>query len=114
MDENGTPVVVQTVEKYNADTKRWMMIHGMHKARNFSSGCFLCGKFYVLSGRDDNDKHLTCGESYDEATNSWEFIPDTLKYMTFIAPSQSPPFVAVVDDNLYLLETSLTSFGYMI
>ncbi|CAN6841593.1 unnamed protein product [Brassica oleracea] len=75
---------------------------------------FLVWKFYVLSGRDDKDKHLTCGESYDEATNSWEFIPDMLKYMTFIAPSQSPRLIAVVDDNLYLLETSLTSFGYMI
>ncbi|KAG5375242.1 hypothetical protein IGI04_039838 [Brassica rapa subsp. trilocularis] len=107
MNENGNPVVVQTVEKYNADTKRWTMINGMHKARKFSSGCFLRGKFYVLGGRDDNDKHLTCGESYDETTNSWELIPDMLKDMTVIAHSQSPPFIAVVDDNLYMLETSL-------
>ncbi|CAN7066259.1 unnamed protein product [Brassica rapa subsp. trilocularis] len=107
MNENGNPVVVQTVEKYNADTKRWTMINGMHKARKFSSGCFLRGKFYVLGGRDDNDKHLTCGESYDETTNSWELIPDMLKDMTVIAHSQSPPLIAVVDDNLYMLETSL-------
>ncbi|KAH0886145.1 hypothetical protein HID58_062241 [Brassica napus] len=107
MDENGNPIVVQTVEKYNADTKRWTMINGMHKARKFSSGCFLRGKFYVLGGRDDNDKHLTCGESYDETTNSWELIPDMLKDMTVIAHSQSPPLIAVVDDNLYMLETSL-------
>ncbi|KAL0845272.1 hypothetical protein Bca101_018518 [Brassica carinata] len=79
----------------------------MHKARKFSSGCFLRGKFYVIGGRDENDKHLTCGESYDEAKNSWELIPDMLKDMTFIMPSQSPPLIAVVDDNLYLLETSL-------
>ncbi|KAL0670462.1 hypothetical protein Bca4012_033166 [Brassica carinata] len=83
------------------------MINGMHKARKFRSGCFLRGKFYVLGGRDDNDKHLTCGESYDETTNSWELIPDMLKYMTVIAHSQSPPLIAVVDDNLYMLETSL-------
>uniref|UniRef100_A0A0D3C1Z0 F-box/kelch-repeat protein n=1 Tax=Brassica oleracea var. oleracea TaxID=109376 RepID=A0A0D3C1Z0_BRAOL len=107
MDENGNPFVVQTVEKYNADTKRWTMINGMHKARKFSSGCFLRGKFYVLGGRDDNDKHLTCGESYDETTNSWELIPDMLKDMTVIVHSQYPPLVAVVDDNLYMLETSL-------
>nr|VDD13186.1 unnamed protein product [Brassica oleracea] len=84
MDENGNPIVVQTVEKYNADTKKWTMINGMHKARKFSSGCFLRGKFYVLGGRDDNDKHLTCGESYDETTNSWELIPDMLKDMKVI------------------------------
>ncbi|CAF1862008.1 unnamed protein product [Brassica napus] len=91
------------------------MINGMHKARKFSSGCFLRGKFYALGGRDDNDKHLTCGEkSYDEATNSWELIPDMLKDMTVIAHSQSPPLIAVVDDNLYMLETSLSELGYMI
>ncbi|KAL0670465.1 hypothetical protein Bca4012_033169 [Brassica carinata] len=109
MDENGNPIVVQTVEKYNADTKRWTMINGMHKARKFSSGCFLRGKFYVLGGRDDNDKHLTCGESYDETTNSWELIPDMLKDMTVIAHSQSPPLIAVVDDNLYIANAA---FGW--
>ncbi|WZZ53646.1 hypothetical protein YC2023_053753 [Brassica napus] len=97
MDDNGEPIVVPTVEKYNADTKSWTMINGIHKARKFSSGCFLPGKFYVLSGRDENDKHLTCGESYDETTNFWELIPDMLKDMTFIMPSQP----------LYMLETSL-------
>ncbi|KAF8103622.1 hypothetical protein N665_0187s0023 [Sinapis alba] len=107
MDGIGNPIVVQTVEKYNADIKSWTMINGMHKARKFSSGYFLRGKFYVLGGRDENDKHLTCGESYDEATNSWELIPDMLKDMIFIMPSQSPPLIAVVDENLYMLETSL-------
>ncbi|CAN6841597.1 unnamed protein product [Brassica oleracea] len=95
VDENGNPVVVQTVEKYNADTKRWTMINGMHKARKFSSGCFLRGKFYVLGGRDDNDKHLTCGESYDKPINSWELIPDMLKDMTVIVHSLSPPLIAI-------------------
>ncbi|KAF8103613.1 hypothetical protein N665_0187s0014 [Sinapis alba] len=107
MDGNGNPIVVQTVEKYNADTKSWTMTNGTQKARKFSSGCFLRGKFYVLGGRDENDKHLTCGESYDEATNSWELIPDMLKDMTFIMHSQTPPLIAVVDENLYMLETSL-------
>ncbi|KAJ4876134.1 Galactose oxidase/kelch repeat superfamily protein [Raphanus sativus] len=107
MDDNGNPNVVRTVEKYNADTKSWAMVSGMHKARKFSSGCFLRGKFYVIGGRDENDKHLTCGECYDETTNSWELIPDMLKDMTFIMPSQSPPLIAVVDNNLYMLETSL-------
>ncbi|KAF8103624.1 hypothetical protein N665_0187s0025 [Sinapis alba] len=79
MDGNGNPIVAQTVEKYNADTKSLSMINGMHKARKFSSGCFLRGKFYVLGGRDENDKHLTCGVTslnelrvYDINTNSWK------------------------------------------
>ncbi|KAL0711654.1 hypothetical protein Bca4012_018632 [Brassica carinata] len=50
MDDNGNPVVMRTVEKYNSDTKMWTMINGMHKARKFSSGCFLRGKFYVIGG----------------------------------------------------------------
>ncbi|KAJ4876137.1 Galactose oxidase/kelch repeat superfamily protein [Raphanus sativus] len=107
MDDNGNPNVVRTVEKYNADTKSWTMVSGMHKARKFSSVCFLRGKFYVIGDRDENDKHLTCGESYDETTNSWKLIPDMLKDMAFIMPSQSPPLIAVVDNNLYMLETSL-------
>ncbi|KAF8052630.1 hypothetical protein N665_1527s0002 [Sinapis alba] len=90
MDNNGNSVVVRTVEKYNGDTKMWTLINAMHKSR-----------------KDENDKHLTCGESYDEATNSWELISDMLKDMNFITPSQSPPLIAVVDDNLYLLEISL-------
>ncbi|CAN7136385.1 unnamed protein product, partial [Brassica rapa subsp. narinosa] len=106
-DDNGNPIVVRTVEKYNADAQSWTIINGMHKARKFSSGCFLRGKFYVLGGRDEKDKHLTCGKSYDETTKSWELIPDMLKDMTFITPSQSPPLIALVDDNLYMLETSL-------
>lgn len=105
IEENGVPEVVSTVEKYNADSKTWTMIHGMHKRRKFSSGCFFGRKFYVIGGRDENDKYLTCGESYDEVTNSWVLIPDMLKDMTFMSP-QSPPLIAVVNDNLYSLETS--------
>ncbi|ESQ46868.1 hypothetical protein EUTSA_v10028195mg [Eutrema salsugineum] len=106
VDENGIYEVVNTLEKYNADTKMWTVLHGMHKRRKFSSGCFLHGKFYVVGGRDENDKNLTCGERYDEVTNSWELIPNMLKDMT-LTSSQSPPLIAVVDNNLYLLETSL-------
>ncbi|KAL0855169.1 hypothetical protein Bca101_060321 [Brassica carinata] len=106
MDDNMVPVVVSTVEKYNSDTKMWTMLNGMHKRRKFSSGCFLGGKFYVIGGRDENDENLTCGEIYDEANSSWELIPDMLKDITFMS-SQSPPLIAVVEDNLYLLDSYL-------
>ncbi|KAG2327927.1 hypothetical protein Bca52824_010655 [Brassica carinata] len=106
MDDNMVPVVVSTVEKYNSDTKMWTMLNGMHKRRKFSSGCFLGGKFYVIGGRDENDENLTCGESYDEANSSLELIPDMLKDITFMS-SQYPPLIAVVEDNLYSLDSSL-------
>ncbi|VVB09450.1 unnamed protein product [Arabis nemorensis] len=103
--ENGTPEVLSAVEKYNADTKTWTMIHGMHKRRKFSSECFLRGKFCVIGGPDENDKYLICGESYDKVKNSWTLIPDMLKDITFKSP-QMPPLIVVVNDNLYSLDTS--------
>ncbi|KAL1219285.1 F-box/kelch-repeat protein [Cardamine amara subsp. amara] len=101
--KKGILEVVNVAEKYNADTKRWTLINGMHKRRKFSSGCFLRGKFFVLGGLDENGKYLTCGESYDEMTDSWKLVPDMLKDMNFMSP-QSLPLIAVVKDNLYLLE----------
>ncbi|VVB15797.1 unnamed protein product [Arabis nemorensis] len=103
--EKGIPKVCTEAEKYNANTKTWTMICEMHKRRKFCSGCFLRGKIYVIGGRYENGKNLTCGESYDEVKNSWTLIPNMLKDITFKS-SQSPPLIAVVNDNLYLLETS--------
>ncbi|VVB14215.1 unnamed protein product [Arabis nemorensis] len=102
---NGTVEVVNKVEKYNSETKTWTLLQGMHKRRKFCSGCYLRGRFYVLGGRDENNKNLTCGERYDEGTNTWELIPDLLKDMSF-SSVQSPPLIAVVRDHLYSLETS--------
>lgn len=76
----------------------------MHKKRKLSSGCFLRGKFYVIGGLDENDKHLACGESYDEVADSWELIPDMLKDMAFMF-LHSPPLIAMVEDSLYTLDT---------
>ncbi|ESQ33183.1 hypothetical protein EUTSA_v10005262mg [Eutrema salsugineum] len=98
--------VVSIAEKYNAETKTWTAIHAMHKRRKLCSGFFLRGKFYVLGGQNENDEYLTCAESYNEVTDSWELIPNMLKDMPVLF-SQAPPRIAVVNDNLYLLETSL-------
>ncbi|XP_018477534.1 F-box/kelch-repeat protein At3g27150 [Raphanus sativus] len=97
--------VVSGAEKYDSVTKTWTSLRGMHKRRQFCSGCYLRGKFYVLGGKDENDKNLTCGERYDEGTDSWELIPDVLRDASF-SSIQSPPLIAVVNDNLYSLETS--------
>lgn len=98
---------VNVAEKYNADTKTWSVIHKMHKRRKFSSGFFLRGKFYVIGGRDENNDNLACGERYDEVTDSWELIPDMIKDMAFTS-SHSPPLIAVVNNNLYALEKSVS------
>ncbi|ESQ32765.1 hypothetical protein EUTSA_v10004304mg [Eutrema salsugineum] len=105
IDENRSMEVVNSVEKYDSETKTWTLLHGMHKRRKFCSGCYLRGKFYVLGGRDENDQNLTCGERYDEGTDTWELIPDIFKDMYF-SSAQSPPLIAVVNEELYSLETS--------
>ncbi|KAL0737629.1 hypothetical protein Bca4012_013839 [Brassica carinata] len=97
--------VVNGAEKYDSVTKTWTRLQGMNKRRQFCSGCYLRGKFYVLGGKDENDNNLTCGERYDEGTDTWELIPDILKDASF-SSIQSPPLIAVVNDNLYSLETS--------
>ncbi|KAF8097677.1 hypothetical protein N665_0284s0041 [Sinapis alba] len=101
--KNGVEVV-SIVEKYNAETKTWAPVQAMHRRRKLCSGCFLRGKFYVLGGQNENGENLTCGESYDEETDSWELIPNMFANMS-LSFFQAPPRIAVVNDNLYLLET---------
>ncbi|OMO85343.1 Kelch repeat type 1 [Corchorus capsularis] len=101
----GTEAVLNSAEKYNPETKSWEPLSSMHQKRKLCSGCFMDNKFYVIGGRDENDKALSCGEAYDKDKNTWELIPDMLKGNT-VATSQSPPLVAVVNNDLYCLETS--------
>ncbi|CAN8266285.1 unnamed protein product [Cochlearia groenlandica] len=105
LDGKNSVEVVDKAEKYDSETKTWTPLCGMHKRRKFCSGCYLRGKFYVLGGRDENEKNLTCGERYDEKTNTWELILDIFKDMSF-SSVQSPPLIAVVGDELYSLVTS--------
>ncbi|KAG2290978.1 hypothetical protein Bca52824_037647 [Brassica carinata] len=83
INKNGVEVV-SIVEKYNAETKTWASILPMHRRRKLCSGCFLRGKFYVLGGQNENNENLTCAESYDEETNSWELIPNMLADKNFM------------------------------
>ncbi|KAG2301534.1 hypothetical protein Bca4012_059783 [Brassica carinata] len=105
IDGDGCLEVVDKAEKYDSETKTWTRLQGMHKRRKFCSGCYLRSKFYVIGGRDERDQNLTCGERYDEGTDTWELIPDILKDMSF-SSAQSPPLIAVVNEDLYSLETS--------
>ncbi|XVE67705.1 hypothetical protein DITRI_Ditri09bG0009900 [Diplodiscus trichospermus] len=99
--------VLNSAEKYNPETKSWEMLPRMHQKRKLCSGCFMDNKFYVLGGRDEHNKELTSGEAYDTDKKSWEWLPDMLKDDdTSVATRQSPPLVAVVNNELYCLETS--------
>ncbi|XWS44010.1 hypothetical protein CRYUN_Cryun15aG0008500 [Craigia yunnanensis] len=98
--------VLNSAEKYNPETKSWELLPRMHQKRKLCAGCFMDNKFYVIGGRDEHDNELTCGEAYDKDKNTWESIPDMLKDDTPVATRQSPPLVAVVNNELYCLETS--------
>ncbi|XVF60041.1 hypothetical protein PTKIN_Ptkin08bG0010900 [Pterospermum kingtungense] len=97
---------LNSAEKYNPETKSWEQLPMMHQKRKLCSGCFMDNKFYVIEGRDEHNKELTCGEAYDNVKNKWEWIPDMLKDDSPIIGRQSPPLVAVVNNQLYCLETS--------
>ncbi|KAJ6754457.1 KELCH REPEAT F-BOX PROTEIN [Salix purpurea] len=92
-------------EKYNPDTKSWEDLPRMRQKRRLCSGCFLDNKFYVIGGRNEEGKVLTCAEAYDEDKKAWDLIPDMLED-TPIATFQSPPLIAVVNNELYSLEPS--------
>ncbi|XP_022775504.1 F-box/kelch-repeat protein At3g27150-like [Durio zibethinus] len=98
--------VLNSAEKYNPEAKSWELLPRMHQMRKLCSGCFMDNKFYVIGGRDEKDMELTSGEAYDKDKNTWEWIPDMLKDDTPVATRQSPPLVAVVNNELYCLETS--------
>ncbi|KAJ4729455.1 F-box/kelch-repeat protein [Melia azedarach] len=97
--------VLNSAERYNPETKSWDHLPGMSQKRKLCSGCYMDNKFYVIGGRNENNNPLTCGEAYDESKRDWELIPDMLK--DFPAETfQSPPLIAVVNNELYSLETS--------
>ncbi|CAK7328299.1 unnamed protein product [Dovyalis caffra] len=102
----GTGVdVLNSAEKYNPDTKSWEDLPRMHQKRKLCSGCFMDNKFFVIGGRNEEGNVLKCAEAYDEDKKAWELIPDMLEDAP-IATFQSPPLIAVVNNELYSLEPS--------
>lgn len=95
--------VLNSAEKYDPRTKTWDPIPGMKERRKMCSGVYMDNKFYVLGGQDKNGNVLTCGEVFHEERNMWVKIPGMLNGLT-LATSQSPPLVAVVNNELYLFE----------
>ncbi|CAL1391440.1 unnamed protein product [Linum trigynum] len=100
--------VLNTAERYESRTNTWHRLPRMHKRRRLCSGCYMDAKFYVLGGRNESNQLLTCGEAYDHVTATWELIPNMLEVdaPTEVASFQSPPLIAVANNELYSLETT--------
>ncbi|CAJ2669558.1 unnamed protein product [Trifolium pratense] len=109
LETNTYSEVLDTAEKYNSKSKTWKPLPKMNLKRKFCSGCYMDKRFYVIGGQDENKKDLTCGEFFDEKTNTWNLIPDMLKDIPLsvsLSISQSPPLIAVVNNELYTLDAS--------
>ncbi|XP_031407314.1 F-box/kelch-repeat protein At3g27150 isoform X2 [Punica granatum] len=102
---DGKREVLKTAERYDPESKSWDRLPSMIKKRQYCSGCYMDKKFFVIGGKNEEDQALTCGEMFDESRNKWDLIPDMLKGSP-IPTYHSPPLIAVVNDNLYTLETS--------
>lgn len=105
LDTNTYSQVLDTAEKYNSENQSWEPLPKMNQKRKFCSGCYMDNRFYVMGGQDEHQKDLTCGEFFDAKTNSWNLIPHMLKDIP-VSVSQSPPLIAVANNELYTLDAS--------
>ncbi|XP_019428098.1 PREDICTED: F-box/kelch-repeat protein At3g27150-like [Lupinus angustifolius] len=97
--------VLSSAERYNSESHSWETLPKMIRKRKFCSGCYMDNKFYVIGGQDEQHNDLTCGEFFDQKTNSWNLIPNMLKDI-LLSSSRSPPLVAVANNELYTLDAS--------
>lgn len=97
-------VVLDSAEKYNSENEFWEPLPRMNRKRKSCSGCYLDNKFFVIGGQDENKNDLTCGEFYDEVTDTWQLIPDMVKDISAWVSSRSPPLIAVAKNELYTLD----------
>lgn len=102
---SSTREVLSSAERYNPEMRTWERLPAMNRRRKLCSGCYLDGKFFVIGGRNEEDRSLACGEFFDESQNKWDIV-EGITSCTPIATYQSPPLIAVVNNELYTLETS--------
>ncbi|KAK1305046.1 F-box/kelch-repeat protein [Acorus calamus] len=91
--------VLKSAELYNSELGHWETLPDMNLPRKMCSGFFMDGKFYVIGGMLSHTDSLTCGEEYDLETRVWRRILNM--YPGGNRASQSPPLVAVVNNQLY-------------
>ncbi|XP_047960398.1 F-box/kelch-repeat protein SKIP11 isoform X1 [Salvia hispanica] len=101
--------ILSSAELYNSETRTWMTLPSMKKARKMCSAVFMDGKFYVIGGIGGAEsKLLTCGEEYDLEKGTWTEILNMSPKRTSSpreneppATSGAPPLIAVVNNELY-------------
>ncbi|KAJ3705711.1 hypothetical protein LUZ61_009416 [Rhynchospora tenuis] len=91
--------VLNSAELYNSDTRCWVTIPSMNKARSMCSGVFMDGKFYVVGGESSDDDILSCGEEYDLEKQSWRVIPNMAAGL--YSEESFSPLVAVARNELF-------------
>ncbi|KAJ4812816.1 Galactose oxidase/kelch repeat superfamily protein [Rhynchospora pubera] len=91
--------VLNSAELYNSETRCWVTILSMNKARAMCSGVFMNGKFYVVGGELSTGDILTCGEEYDLEKQSWRVIPNMSTGLNRAATLAT--LLAVVRNELY-------------
>ncbi|XP_031474967.1 F-box/kelch-repeat protein At3g27150 isoform X1 [Nymphaea colorata] len=96
--------ILNSAEQYNPRTKSWEPMPSMKQRRKLCSGCFMDNKFYVVGGVNEEGK-LTSGEFFDREKKTWHLIPGMINDLSS-SDCQSPPLVAVVNNELYSLETT--------
>lgn len=101
-DRNGH--VLKSAELYNSEMCLWETLPDMNCPRKLCSGFFMDGKFYVIGGMSSQTDPRTCGEEYNLETRTWKTIKDM--YPRANRATQSPPLVAVVNDQLYAADES--------
>lgn len=101
----GNRGILRTAERYDPESKSWERLPSMNRRRKLCSGCCMDRKFFVIGGKDEEDQPLTSAEVFDESKSRWELIPDVLRDSP-VSTYHSPPLVAVVNDELYTLETT--------
>lgn len=101
-DRNGC--VLRSAELYNSEMGHWETLPDMNLPRKMCSGFFMDGKFYVIGGMLSQMDSLTCGEEYNLDTKTWKRIKDM--YPRGNSATQSPPLVAVVNNQLYAADES--------
>ncbi|KAL5977349.1 hypothetical protein ACLOJK_021695 [Asimina triloba] len=101
-DKNGR--VLKSAELYNSETDYWEILPDMNLPRKMCSGFFMDRKFYVIGGMSSITDSLTCGEEYNLETRTWRRIENM--YPRGNRAAQSPPLVAVVNNQLYAADES--------
>ncbi|XP_021727969.1 F-box/kelch-repeat protein At3g27150-like [Chenopodium quinoa] len=103
--------ILNSAEKYDPMTRSWEPLPRMKVKRKMCSGVYMDDKFFVIGGQSQNNEVLTCAEVFDEKRNIWVEIPGILNGLTLPSSQStpSPPLVAVVNNELYTIETSTNS-----